>query len=309
MEQKAVIGTYVVKGILIGMLFPICSLLLCHFGLSGKDDHFSIVQLHKNFPLLYVIDSAPIVLGLISFIVGTQADKSHEEFTQQITQVIQVLTEKNRQLEGLNMEKEVLLKEIHHRVKNNLQIITSLLSLQSSFIEDDTTRALFRYSQYRINSMAMIHEMLYKTDNVSKISYDEYVQMLLSNLIVSMKGTSNKVKTEIKVPEIHLNIDTAIPLGLLMNEIVTNSLKYGIKDDSAGVIKIEISNVRHDEYRMTISDNGVGFTEGINFRNSNSLGLMLIHRLTIQLKGNIEKDNTFKGTKYTLNFQEITQYQ
>lgn len=153
----------------------------------------------------------------------------------------------------------------------------------------------------------MIHEMLYKTEDVSKISYNEYVKLLVSNLIVSMKGTANNVETEINVPEIHLNIDTAIPLGLLMNEIVTNALKYGLKDDSAGLIKIEIANVRHNEYKMTISDNGVGFAEGINFRNSNSLGLMLIHRLTIQLKGNIEKENTFDGTKYILNFQEITQ--
>jgi two-component sensor histidine kinase len=307
MEQKAVIGSYVVKGILIGLLFPVCSILLCYYWISASEDPFSIIQLHKDFPLLFVIDSAPVVLALISFLVGSQVDKSHGDFRKQITAANEDLIEKNSQLEGLNVEKEVLLKEIHHRVKNNLQIITSLLSLQSSFIEDDTTRALFRYSQYRINSMAMIHEMLYKTDNVSKISYGDYVEMLLSNLIVSMKGTKNNVKTEIHVPEIDLNIDTAIPLGLLMNEIVTNSLKYGLKDDNAGLIKIEIANVRHDEYKMTISDNGAGFADGINFRNSNSLGLMLIHRLTIQLKGNIEKDNTFDGTKYILNFQEITQ--
>ncbi|MFT6502985.1 MAG: two-component sensor histidine kinase [Crocinitomicaceae bacterium] len=307
MERKAVIGSYVVKGILIGLLFPICSILLCYYWFSGPENPFSIIQLHKDFPLLLVIDTAPVVLGLISFLVGSQVDKSYANFTKQITEANEGLTEKNNQLEGLNVEKEVLLKEIHHRVKNNLQIITSLLSLQSSFIEDDTTKALFRYSQYRINSMAMIHEMLYKTEDVSKISYNEYVQMLVSSLIVSMKGTANNVETEVNVPDIHLNIDTAIPLGLLMNEIVTNSLKYGLKDDSAGLIKIEIANVRHNEYKMTISDNGVGFAEGINFRNSNSLGLMLIHRLTIQLKGNIEKENTFDGTKYILNFQEITQ--
>lgn len=308
MKLKAFIESYFIKGVLVGLFFPFFSILLCYYWFLDSENSFSIVYLHRSFPLLYVIDLAPLVLGFISFFVGTQVHKSHRDFTKQITQAYEGLTEKNRQLEGLNIEKEVLLKEIHHRVKNNLQVITSLLSLQSSFIEDDSARALFRYSQYRINSMAMIHEMLYKTDNVSKISYDEYVRMLLSNLIVSMKGTTNNVETKVNVPQIHLNIDTAIPLGLLMNEVVTNSLKYGLKDDRSGLIMIEIINVCHDKYRMTISDGGDGFADGINFRNSNSLGLMLIHRLTIQLKGNIEKDNTFDGTKYILNFQEITQH-
>lgn len=307
MRKKGITGPYVVKGILIGLLFPVCSILICHFVLSDAESKFSLSQLHKDFPLLFVIDSAPVVLGLISFIVGSQVEKSHEEMSVRLTEANEKLTTKNSLLEEMNVEKEVLLKEIHHRVKNNLQIITSLLSLQSSFIEDEKMRALFRYSQYRINSMAMIHEMLYKTDDVSKINYDEYVKMLISNLIVSMKGTDSAVKLEVDVPKIQLNIDTAIPLGLLINEIVTNSLKYGIVDDKAGVLSIEIKNIRHEEYKMTISDDGVGFGDGINFRSSNSLGLMLIHRLSIQLKGNVEKDNTYAGTKYTLNFQEITQ--
>lgn len=307
MREKGVIGPYVIKGILIGLLFPICSILMSYFVLSEHDKQFSIVQIHRDFPLLFIIDSAPIVLGLISFIVGSQVDKSHELYSKQIMEINADLKENNKQLEYLNVEKEVLLKEIHHRVKNNLQIITSLLGLQSSFIDDDKTSALFRYSQYRINSMAMIHEMLYKADDVSKINYEDYVAKLISNLIVSMKGTDNNIKLEVDVPKIHLNIDTAIPLGLLMNEIVTNALKYGVKNNNEGLIKVEIKNIRHNEYRMVISDDGDGFDEGVSFRNSNSLGLMLVHRLTIQLKGNIEKDNAFKGTKYILNFQEITQ--
>jgi len=307
MQEKGVIGPYVIKGILIGLLFPIVSIIMCYFVFSEPDYAFSIVQIHSDFPLLFIIDMAPIMLGLISFVVGSQVEKSHEHYSNEIMGINKDLKENNRQLEELNVEKAVLLQEIHHRVKNNLQIITSLLSLQSSFIKDDKTRALFRYSQYRINSMAMIHEMLYKTDDVSKINYDEYVSKLISNLIVSMKGTDNKVSLEVDVPKIQLNIDTAIPLGLLINEVVTNALKYGIKDDNSGLIRVEIKNIRHEEYRMIISDDGDGFNKDVNFRDSNSLGLMLIHRLTIQLKGNIEKDNLFKGTKYILNFQGLTQ--
>ena len=307
MEHKGLIGPYVIKGILIGLLFPICSIIMCYFVFSEPGYKFSIVRLHGDFPLLYIIDSAPLVLGTISFRVGKQVEQSNEMFTDRITEINENLQIKNNQLQGLNGQNEVLLKEIHHRVKNNLQIITSLLSLQSSFIDDENTRSLFRYSQYRINSMAMVHEMLYKTDDISQISYDEYVGKLISNLIVSIKGTDNNISTEINVEQIHLNIDTAIPLGLLINEIITNSLKYGIKDGNEGVISLEIKNIRHDEYQMIISDNGGGFADGVNFRNSKSLGLMLIHRLTIQLKGNIEKDNTFSGTKYVLNFKEILQ--
>ncbi len=201
----------------------------------------------------------------------------------------------------------VLLREIHHRVKNNLQIITSLLSLQSSFIDDEKTKALFRYSQYRINSMALIHEMLYQTKDISKINYHDYLQKLVSGLITTMKGGENGVKLELDVQDIHLNIDTSIPLGLMINEIVTNSLKYGFKDIEEGILTIHIEKLKYPNFILRIGDNGPGFSSKINFRNTNSLGLKLIHKLVIQLRGNIEKDNSRRGTHYIISFQEIEQ--
>jgi two-component sensor histidine kinase len=209
------------------------------------------------------------------------------------------------QLETSLKDKTLLLKEIHHRVKNNLQVITSLLSLQSSFIEDEKTKELFSYSQYRINAMAVIHEMLYQTENISKINYGDYVRNLISGLIRSMKGENNKINLKINVEKINLNIDTAIPLGLLINEIVTNSLKYGFVGDTEREIYIELKEDKHQHFTLNIGDNGIGFSDDINFTTSNSLGLILINDLALQLNGSAEKDKSKKGTHYIIHFEEI----
>ncbi|MEZ4969056.1 MAG: histidine kinase dimerization/phosphoacceptor domain -containing protein [Flavobacteriaceae bacterium] len=128
-------------------------------------------------------------------------------------------------------EKDTLLKEIHHRVKNNLQTVSSLLSLQSRSIEEPKIKTLIKSSQNRVISMAMVHEMLYMRHDLSKIEYKSYVEELSDYLIRSFKGPDNNITPNIKIPDIKLGIDTAIPLGLLINEIITNALKYGIKDD------------------------------------------------------------------------------
>lgn len=129
-----------------------------------------------------------------------------------------VLADSLAQINEKNKEKDLLLKEIHHRVKNNLQVITSLLSLQSHSIVDPTTKELFSQSQHRINSMAMIHEMLYQSNDLSKINYKSYLDQLVEKLVSSFKGINHQVKIDLDVPELFLNIDTAIPLGLLITE-------------------------------------------------------------------------------------------
>lgn len=212
----------------------------------------------------------------------------------------------NHELQKRNSEKEILLKEIHHRVKNNLQVITGLLSLQAAFVKDSKTKSMLSYSQYRINSMAMIHEMLYKTENLTSINFQKYLEQLISDLCNSFKGSNHNINIDIE-SKISLNIDTAIPLGLLVNEVVTNSLKYAFdRESNKGSIKLEIKPLAYPNFIMNISDDGKGFT-GIDFRNSNSLGIKLIHKLALQLNGNIEKDNSQKGTHYILTFKEITQ--
>lgn len=217
------------------------------------------------------------------------------------------LYKSKREIEERIKEKETLLKEVHHRVKNNLQTVSSLLSLQARSIEDEKMKSLIKSSQNRVISMAMIHEMLYMKDDLTKIEYKSYVQELTEYLVRSVKGAKNNIKLKIDIPDIKLGIDTAIPLGLLINEAITNALKYGIKDDDAGEIHIALIKEDEKEYVLNIGDNGVGFSDKIDFKNTKSLGLKLIHNLVRQLKGSITKDATKKGTNYIVKFQDVGQ--
>lgn len=203
-------------------------------------------------------------------------------------------------------EKETLIKEVHHRVKNNLQTVSSLLSLQARNMKDPAMKTLIKSSQNRVNSMAMVHEMLYMREDLSKIEYKSYVEELSEYLIKSIKGADNRIKVAIDIIDINLGIDTAIPLGLLINEAITNSLKYGIKDNCEGEIIIALKK-EEDDYVLNIGDNGEGYPETINPKTTTSLGLKLIYNLTRQLKGSILKDATKKGTNYIIKFKEIGQ--
>lgn len=218
------------------------------------------------------------------------------------------LYKSKREIEDRISEKETLLREVHHRVKNNLQTVSSLLSLQSRSIEDKKIKSLIKSSQNRVISMAMVHEMLYMRDDyLSKIEYKAYVHELSQYLVRSVKGNKNNVKLNIDIADIKLGIDTAIPLGLLINEAITNALKYGIKDDMEGIIHIELKQENEKGFILNIGDNGEGFSESITPQSSKSLGLKLIHNLARQLKGSITKDLSLKGTNYIIRFQEVTQ--
>jgi two-component sensor histidine kinase len=205
-------------------------------------------------------------------------------------------------------EKETLLKEVHHRVKNNLQTVSSLLSLQSRNVEEARMKTLLKSTQNRVISMAMVHEMLYMRNDITQIEYKSYVQELSEYLIRSIKGLDSKVQLKIDIPDIKLGIDTAIPLGLLINEAVTNALKYGFADEEEGEIYIVLKKELDKQYVLNIGDNGKGFPETITYKNSKSLGLKLIHNLTRQLKGTIQRDDSKKGTNYIIRFHEITQH-
>lgn len=305
MKLKRIVGTYVLKGILVGLLFPILAIIICICFLYTGNQTISLRIIHNDFPLMWIIDTAPIVLGVISYIVGTKVNDINNNSSNHIESINKELIGKNLELNTLINDKEVLLKEIHHRVKNNLQVITSLLRLQGRYIEDVESKALFTNCQYRIKSMALIHEMLYKSEDVSKINFSEYVEILILELIISMKGIEHNIVFKINAPKINLNLDTAIPLGLLLNEIITNSLKYGIVNDSNGIISLKISEHNNNNFEVLVGDDGVGFPYEINFKNTKTLGLKLINRLVTQLKGSIKKEETIKGTNYSITFQEI----
>jgi two-component sensor histidine kinase len=209
------------------------------------------------------------------------------------------------ELEERVSEKETLIKEVHHRVKNNLQTVSSLLSLQSRNIDDQQVKSFLKSSQNRVISMAMVHEMLYMREDFSRIEYKSYVQELAEYLVRSIKGTSSNITLDIDIPDVKLNIDTSIPLGLLINETVTNALKYGIVDESKGEIFIKLRKGEGNEFLLNIGDTGRGFADTITYKNSKSLGLKLIHNLARQLRGSIKRDFSKQGTHYIVKFKEI----
>lgn len=215
--------------------------------------------------------------------------------------------ETSSKLKSIIDERETLLREIHHRVKNNLQVITSLLSLQASTLQDKNIRDIFQQSQYRINAMAMIHETLYRSDNFSNISYDKYIDTLVQYLILSMKGINHNIRLDVEATDVLLSIDTAVPLGLLINEVITNALKYGIPDEAEGYIYIHMKSLPRQRYRLLIGDNGRGYSSNITFQNTKSLGLKLIYSLARQLNGSIERDIGQPGTHYQIEFGELEQ--
>lgn len=196
-------------------------------------------------------------------------------------------------------EKNILLKEIHHRVKNNLQVISSLLYLQSQKIQDESLLELFRESQNRVGSMALIHEHLYQSDNFAQADFGTYVQALLTTLFESYGAPERQISYHLETYGIKLSVNNAVPCGLLVNEIVSNALKYAFPTGQQGQIAIELKIV-HEKYQLVISDNGVGMPETSQIR-AGSLGLRLIQQLVLQLGGTLERTGP-PGTTYKIVF-------
>jgi len=163
---------------------------------------------------------------------------------------------------------------------------------------------MFRYIEYRIKSQVMIHELLYQSEELSQINLKRYIEKLVTSLVYSMKGTSHEIEVQMNLDEVAINIDTSIPLGLVINELITNALKYGTNGDS-GLLSVTLRKQKDPKFLLTIADNGPGFDDELKFRNQNSLGLELVHGLITRIKGNIEKDNSVNGTKYLISFEEI----
>jgi len=205
------------------------------------------------------------------------------------------------QIKSSLKEKNILLKEIHHRVKNNMQIISSLLSLQTRFVNDEEALDILKESQNRVRSMAIIHEKLYQSKDLSRINFRDYIESLVSNLFHSYKANNKDIKPLYDVEDLSLNIDTAVPCGLIISELVSNSLKYAFPNNNNGEILISLK-FKDNKYQLMISDNGVGMPE-VNVDELDSLGLLLVFNLTEQLDGEITI-NREHGTEFIIQFEE-----
>ncbi len=217
------------------------------------------------------------------------------------------ITERKRAEEKIRQsikEKEVLLREIHHRVRNNMQVISSLLNLQSAHIKDSQYKEMLKESQNRVRSMALVHERLYQSENLADIDFYEYITSLVRGLFRSYNATANRISLVIEVEDVSLGVDTAVPCGLIINELVSNSLKYAFPSGRKGEIKIVLRSVC-ETVELTVADNGVGIPEDIDFRTADSLGLDLVTTLAeYQLGGEITLDRT-EGTVFCITFEGV----
>ena len=242
------------------------------------------------------------------------------------------ITERKKAEEGVKAslkEKELLLREIHHRVKNNLQIISSLLSLQTSYTKDNETRNVLEESQNRVKSMAIAHEKLYNSENLVKIDFKDYVNDLTDSLFLTYKINENRIKLNKKIDNIFFDVNTLIPCGLILNELVTNSLKHAFPaieshdltnekfsdpmtvcsegfselPNKTNEIRIELHQSKN-KFMLIVSDNGIGLPKNVDFKDTESLGLKLVTSLIKQLDGTIEIDKT-EGTTFRIIFKEL----
>ena len=250
-----------------------------------KDDEVFWRADGTYFPVEYssnpIIEKGEVKGGVITFTDITKRKKSEKI------------------IEDSLREKDVLLREIHHRVKNNMQIISSLLNLQSAYFQDSEAVNVFKESQNRIRSMALIHEKLYQSGNIAGVKLRDYVQDLASHLMSSYSLDSAKIKLVTDIENVSLGIDTAISLGLIVNELLSNAFKYAFPNDASGEIKLSYKPTNGNASTLIISDNGIGFPGNIDFRRTESLGLQLVNTLVEQLEGNIQL-NSNNGTKFTI---------
>ena len=216
------------------------------------------------------------------------------------TEIIDRITAERKIEESLH-EKEVLLKEIHHRVKNNLQVISSLLNLQSGLVANEEALSVFQDSQNRIRSMALIHELLYRSLDLAKVDFADYVRRLAVYLWQSYGGQERNIGLDVQAETIYLGIDTAVPLGLILNELISNALKHAFPDGRSGEIVAALSPDPSGEVHLCVRDNGVGLPAGLDFLHTSSLGLQLVHTLLGQINGRLHHFNQ-NGATITVIF-------
>lgn len=212
--------------------------------------------------------------GHVRQIIGTAHDITEYKRAQQ--QILAALK-----------EKEALLKEVHHRIKNNLQIITSLLNLQAAQIKDTTVLQIFTETKNRVRSMALLHETLYSTENLARIDFARYVDRLCAHLFRSYGVDPRRIGLQTAIAGVTLDLDQAIPCGLIINELVSNAIKYAFPDDRTGTVWVTLQPYTDDQYQLCIRDNGIGLPVALDLTRTESLGLRLVHDLTLQLSGEL----------------------
>jgi two-component sensor histidine kinase len=201
-------------------------------------------------------------------------------------------------------EKEILLREVHHRVKNNLSVMNSLLRIQEDYVADSAHRKILADARNRVRSMAVAHEKLYQSESLAELDVEEYVGSLVDHLVFSAADVRKRVTLTKKIDNISFGLDTAIPVGFIVTELVTNCLKHAFPGEREGEIQISLDRSNDLEFALTVSDNGVGVPKEIDFGSPGSLGLELVDTFVQKLRGKLEVEQG-GGTRVRVRFREI----
>ena len=249
---------------------------------AEEDSHFQ-AQL-RNIAII-----ALLLFGIVAFVVFRRIKKDNK-----------TIAEQKALLEQSLGEKENLLKEIHHRVKNNLQIISGLFDKQARQVMDESTKKLMKAGQDRVFSIALVHQNLYQSENLTTIEIKQYLELLTKNIEKSQKSEYQDIKIVLDVDDSALDIDTAIPLGLILNELITNCYKYAFKDRTEGEINIRFRR-QGKELILGVQDNGVGLPPDFDVQKTRSLGLNLVRGLVRQIDGKLDFTSGTEGTLFTVH--------
>lgn len=220
-----------------------------------------------------------------------------------------IIEKQKKQIENSLLEKETLLREIHHRVKNNLQIISSLLNMQSEEIQDETVLTSIQEGQSRVQAMSLIHQNLYQSDEIDKVDVENYLKELADYLTKMFVGNSKDIKVQIETSNIKFDFDTAIPLGLIVNELVSNAFKYAFQTKKEGYIRIKIKAENDVDYQLNVENDGDALPDDFDIKNSKTLGLKLVTILSKQLRGNFSLTTSNGKTIFTVAFKDLKAYQ
>jgi len=262
--------------------------------------------LETGLPAMEVVPFRPAegqTKGWLEVFAFPLIDKKTNQTTGVIEHVRDITARKEAEerLQESLREKDTLLRELHHRVKNNMQVISSLLNLQANHVADPAAKEMFRESQRRIRSMALVHEQLYQSANLSQINFANYLRHLSSHLFQSCGVSTHRVHLHLELEELFLEVNTAIPLGMIFNELLTNSLKHAFPGERSGEVRIGFRRFDEQKACLEIRDNGIGLPADFSFDNTETLGLQIVHTLSNQIKAKIELD-TAAGTSFKIFF-------
>jgi two-component sensor histidine kinase len=266
-----------------------------------KRDEIHMLEANKQKKIKYVV---LISLFLLS-IVTASIYRNLKNYQKQRN----IIQQQKEQIENSLLEKETLLREIHHRVKNNLQIISSLLNMQSNDINDNAVLAMIQEAQSRVEAMSLLHQNLYQSEAINTVDVENYLKQLVAYVAQMFEGDSKNIKIDIETFDLHFDFDTAISLGLIVNELVSNAYKYAFKNNPDGTIWIKIKSINAMDYELSVTDNGKGLPEDFDNENSKSLGLKLVGILSKQLRGKLTINTKNDLTEFVVIFKDLKAYQ